>query len=276
MFEEQAREAQRSAYIALIDTAHAAGERLEPALKQAVEHAGDDPAATLFRDDLGFQRRRDELRINLLSVEHAAFRTALARVELEGPEHLIPLATEIDTAIKRAEHDCASRFHFLVAHHRLDKASRSEDTPTAARSAASSALHALRRLSLEQTPSLTPAQRASCVSFRLSPADRDIRMGSIHREQMNERAAVLHAEHPEECDALLRAYTRAMNEVGRAVVEGAISQRFARTLKLRAARGREEYDAPFTPWDQIYEARVRFTDAARDYLHTMPSPRSHA
>ncbi|MFD3881975.1 hypothetical protein [Streptomyces microflavus] len=266
VFEEQAREAQRSAYVSFIGTAHAAGERLEVVLERAIEAVSEDSDAMLLYG-VDPQRRRNDVRMNFLPTERAAFSTALARVELEGPKHLILLARRVGTAIRKAEEDCSTEFRFLVARHQFDKAIYGTDAPFEARKAS----RALGNLTSVQTPSLTPSQRVTCVSFLLSPRDRDISMPARGRD---EQAASLQAAHPEECEALLLAYTEVVNHVGRVVTDGLISQSVARTLKLRAVRGREAQLSPFNPWDQIHRARVEFTDAARDYLHAVPSAHS--
>ncbi len=263
MFEDQAREAQRSAYVSLIEAAHAAGETLESALEQAIEAVSEDPdAITLY--GIHPQRRRNDMRMKFLAAERAVLRTALARVELEGPKSLILLARHIDETIIEAESDCSREFSFLVAHRRLDNAAHTADVAIKARNASRS----LRYLASTPTPSFTPSQRVACVSFLLSPRDRDIATPARGRD---EQAAVLQATHPEECQTLLDAYTQTVNDVGQVVTSGTISQSDARILKIRAARGPDAQINQFTPWHKIHQARVRFTDAARDYLHAAPS-----
>ncbi|GHH27214.1 hypothetical protein [Streptomyces lanatus] len=256
-FEDKAREAQRAAHVALIESAHAVAEHMRPVLWRAVE-------------EYATAENQLSVRLTFASEPRTAFRTSLARVELEGPPDLIPLAHEVAAAVEQAEERCRSELPFLAARHRLSPVfEEPSDRILFPPGVGLVAVNALLNLSRTETPSMPSLGRLVIlrgVTSAMNPQARDTPPSN------QDQAHSIRAADPEEVSALTAAYRETAEALRRAIDEGAVTEDQARDLLSEAVQGRRHIDAPIAPWDQIHAARVRFTDAARTYLHTMPGP----
>lgn len=93
-------QAQREACMNVIQAAHSLSERVYPALLEIVQHEGPVETPPDF-----------------LKAEQAAIRAAVDRLELEGPNQVVPLAHEIIEAARDIDEDCMMEISALKSIH---------------------------------------------------------------------------------------------------------------------------------------------------------------
>ncbi|MER5182793.1 hypothetical protein ABT009_31320 [Streptomyces sp. NPDC002896] len=228
-FEQQARAARRPVYLSLVEAGHSFADRLPDLFDGSF--TGDTP----------------------LESERNAIRVALSRVELEGPSPLINLGRSVLTVAEKAERMAVAMRSELFALYRLGVATGEYEDPSwneAHYDVALTASSALQRLHQARPSGMSSQDRYAVLREYLLTTD---------QTYIPDAAAQR---------SLWEAIREADNAMHGAAHAGVISEGSGRRLIIRAVDRERDATAIFdSNSDAFHAARVRFTEAAREYLH---------